>query len=336
MTVDGSSRDAIKHRIKPTLDKVSVEGLRSWLKTVGLTASARGRAAITELITDQIAQGKLTEPALEKALIGFEESSDMRIYLYRMGDDVPAQQAEQWMPPRLHEHHVPLTQGRQFAGHRSRPMSPVYGYIEGGELRVKWTEQQNEWKFNRETQTFAPIPVQKKVVLIADFFAKTAELRLNPPERIGGHSYTDGFNRNTADAYYDAYKEAARNLLGCQLIPSELRPVIRKLVEQDSPRVVRIHIDSHTNQQNYRTRTTGPRVDIRDSPEWQLGYREIGHTYAWDSQSFYWLPAASSGFLMREVFTHIDADDAFVKVNADCSEDEVSYVVSQIRAREAQ
>jgi hypothetical protein len=84
MSVDGSSRDEIKQRIQPTLDNVAVEGLRAWLRSVELSDSARARPALTELIAEQIAKGKLTEPALEKALVGFEEASEMRTYLFRL------------------------------------------------------------------------------------------------------------------------------------------------------------------------------------------------------------------------------------------------------------
>jgi hypothetical protein len=110
---------------------------------------------------------------------------------------------------------------------------------------------------------------------------------------------------------------------------------VRALVEEENPRVARIHIDDHTNQSNYKTKTTGPRADVRDSPDWQLAYTKSGNTWAWDAQSFYWLPKVSSGFLTREVFTHINAEEGFIKVNADCSDKEVTHVISQIRTREA-
>jgi hypothetical protein len=172
--------------------------------------------------------------------------------------------------------------------------------------------------------------VQKRAVLIADFAAGTAELRLNPPENV--HSYEDASGRPTAPAYYGAYLQKARDVLGCKVEALELRPVIKSLVEQENPRVIRIHIDDHTNQKNYKTKTSGPRADVRDDPDWQLAYKKNGSTWAWDAQSFYWLPKVSSGFLTREVYTHIDAEEGFAKVNADCSNDEVEYVVSQIRA----
>lgn len=137
----------------------------------------------------------------------------------------------------------------------------------------------------------------------------------------------------TADAYYSDYIKKSGDILGCKIVLMELRPVIKRLVKQNHPRVVCIQIDDHTNQGNYKNKTTGPRADVRDSPDWQLTYQEYGATWAWDAQSFYWLPRASSDFLKREVYTHINADEGFVNVNADCSDGEVEYVISRIRAR---
>jgi hypothetical protein len=63
MTADGAmSRDEIRAQIRPTLNNVSVDGLRAWLRSVELSDAVRGREAVTELITDQVAKDKLTEP----------------------------------------------------------------------------------------------------------------------------------------------------------------------------------------------------------------------------------------------------------------------------------
>jgi hypothetical protein len=332
MASTGNSREETRARIKPVLDNVAVDGLRAWLKSIALPSAAYSRAAITDLVADQIAGGQLAEGALAEALIGFEEASDMRICLFRM-EEIPSGKPERWLPTRLLKAGFALAHSRVFAGDKTKPMSPVYAHLEGGLLRVKWAEQQERSKMNERGDGVVLTPVFKRMVLIADFIEGTAELRLNPPERI--HAYEDAAGHMTAEAYYKAYFDKAADLLDCSLVPVDLRSVVRKLVEEENPRVVRIHIDDHTNQSNYKTKTTGPRADVRGSPDWQLAYKTSGGTWAWDAQSFYWLPKVSSGFLTREVFTHINADEGFIKVNADCSDKEVTHVISQIRTREA-
>ncbi|MGA2903692.1 MAG: hypothetical protein ABSD98_07665 [Candidatus Korobacteraceae bacterium] len=329
MADKGSLQD-IKQRIQPILDNVAVEGLRAWLKTIGLSVPRLTRAGVTEHIVKRVADGELTESALESALIGFEEASDMRIYLLQMDRD-EAKAAGKSLSTRLQRYGIPVKQERIFAGHKTRPMSPVYAHLEGNLLRLKWAEEQTMVKVNAEGTGIEEKKVEKRAVLIANFGDGKAELRLNPPDNR--HSYQDESGRMTADAYYDAYLQKARDILGCKAEFVELRPVIKRLVEQEEPRLVRIHIDDHTSQKNYKTKTIGPRADVRDSDDWQLAYKRHGETWAWDAESFYWLPKASSGFLEREVYTHINADEGYVKVNADCSNEEVEYVISRIRAR---
>jgi len=331
MTVQGTSSDDIRKRIEPTLNKVAVDGLRAWLRSVELPSAARSRSAITELVSKQIASRQLDEGALEAALIGFEEASDMRIHLFRM-EEIPSGKPEQWLPTRLLKAGFALANSRVFAGEKVKPMSPVYAHLEGGLLRVKWAEQQQRSKMNDRGDGVLLTPVFKRIVLIADFLSGTAELRLNPPDKIHAHEVG---GHATPEAYYKAYVDRATDILGCKLTPLDLRSVVRKLVEEVEPRVVRIHIDDHTDQKNYKSKTTGPRADVRDSPDWQLSYKQNGGSWAWDAQSFYWLPKVSSGFLTREVYSHINAEEGFIKVNADCSDKEVTHVISQIRTREA-
>ena len=317
----GNTPSEIKQRIESTLKNVAVEGLRAWLKTIGFSVPRLTRAGVTDLIVKHIAQGKLTEAALESTLIGFEEASNMRIYLFRFSDDANVATAQASLGARLKNLGIPISNERKFAGDKKAPMSPVYAITGGSLLRVKWAEEQTRVTLNAETTELVKETKPKRVVLIADFASRTAELRLNPPEN--NHTYVDAGGRRTDEAYYQAYKQKATDVLGCEIVSVELRPVIKSLVEEQGPRIVRIQIDDHTNQKNYKTKTTGARADVRDDPDWLLGYEKNGKTWAWDAQSFYWLPKVSSSFLKREVYTHINADEVFINVNSDCSDEEV-------------
>lgn len=93
----------------------------------------------------------------------------------------------------------------------------------------------------------------------------------------------------TAEAYYRDYTQKSIDVLGCNIVPIELGPTIKRLVKLNEPRIVRIEIDNHTNQGNYKKRTSGPGEDIRDDEEWQLAYKKYGETWTWDSQSLAWM-----------------------------------------------
>ncbi len=325
-----NSIDAIRARIKPTLDKVAVRGLSAWLKSIGLPSGAPTRQLITELVATEISETRLSEDALEAALIGFEEASDMRIYLFTL-EEMPRGSSSNWLPSSLANANLPIVNTRSFAGNKTRPGSPVYAEVQGDLLRVKWAERQESVKLDKKAANLVKDSVDKRIVLIADLKAKICELRINPPENR--HSYEDSSGRPSADAYYKTYIEKVQELLRCKLSMLELRPVVKALVEEEDPRIVRIHIDNHTNQTNTKAKTNSSRADVRDDPDWKLAYERNGYSWAWDAQSFYWLPKASSGFLKRELYSHVDAEDGYIKVNADCSDEEVNYVVSQIRAR---
>ena len=282
------------------------------------------------MVAKHIASGKLAEDALEVALIGFEEASDMRIYLFRM-EDGPSGKPENWLPTRLLKAGFAMAKTRVFAGEKIKPMSPVYAHFEGKLLRVKWVEQQQQSKMNDRGDGVVLTDVFKIIVLVADFLSGTVEIRLNQPGKIHAHEVA---GRATAEAYYKAYKDRAAEILACVLTPIDLMTVVRKLVKEENPRVVLIHLDNHTSQANYKTKITGPKTDVRDSAEWRMAYEKLGDSWGWDAQSFYWLPEASAKILTRQVFSHLNTEEGFINVNADCSDKEVAHVISQIRARE--
>jgi hypothetical protein len=170
----GGSPEQIQQRIQPILNNVAVEGLRAWLRTIGFSVPRLTRAGVTELIVKHVAQGQLAEAALESTLIGFEEASNMRIYLFRFDDDADVPAAKVSLPTRLKNLGIPLTNQRKFAGNRTGPMSPVYSVIEGNYLRVKWAEEQTRVRLNDDATGVVKETLPKRVILIADFRAKTA------------------------------------------------------------------------------------------------------------------------------------------------------------------
>jgi hypothetical protein len=213
----GNSRDEIRARIKPILDNVAVDGLRAWLRSIDLPSAAYSRVTITDLVSKQIAEGQLAEDALSDALIGFEEASDMRIYLFRM-EETPSGKPESWLPTRLIRAGFALANSKVFASEKEKAMSPVYAKLEGGLLRVKWAERHERSKMNERGDGVILTPAFKRAVLIADFPEMTAELRLNPPDRI--HPYEDKSGRMTAEAYYNAYIDKARIFWAASSRPS--------------------------------------------------------------------------------------------------------------------
>jgi hypothetical protein len=85
-------------------------------------------------------------------------ASDMRVYLFNL-EDLPTGPPAQWLVASLNTLSIPISQDRKFAGDKTKPMSPIYGQVQGSLLRVKWGEQQERAKLD-ETTFF---PVSKPV-----------------------------------------------------------------------------------------------------------------------------------------------------------------------------
>lgn len=321
---------ALRKRITPVIKDVSGPALKAWLKTRSLTSTAATKDDLANRLTKLITDGQLKEEELEAALIGFEESSGKRVYLSHF-DETDGDFSAAALTKRLVALSIPLPASRKLAGDKAKPMTAVYSTFDGNVLRIKWSERQKKVTLNEQTDQPQTTYVDKRIVFVADLKKGLAELRLDPPENR--HTYEDGSGRTTEAAYYAAYKQRCEDVLGVPLEKAELAGVIKALVAEEKPRVVRIHIDNHTNQKNFKWNVRASRLDMRDDPEWQAAYKAYGHTWAWDSQSFHWLPTPSGGKLHRELFSHLDASEGFLKVNADCSDEEVDYAVAQVRAR---
>ena len=88
-----------------------------------------------------MADGDLKEGELEGALIGFEEASGKKVYLFHFeqneGDFTAAA-----VITRLTALSVPAPSVRKLAGDQSNPMTAVYSTLSEGKLRIKWSERQ--------------------------------------------------------------------------------------------------------------------------------------------------------------------------------------------------
>ena len=115
----GESKAEITARINPTLNKVSVDGLKAWLKAIGFQVPVLSRTTVADFIAGLIAEGQLAEDALEVALIGFEEASDMRMYLLQL-DAADVKAAKNSVATRLKSLGIPNNRQKEVCGGEGR------------------------------------------------------------------------------------------------------------------------------------------------------------------------------------------------------------------------
>jgi hypothetical protein len=197
---------------------------------------------------------------------------------------------------------------------------------------MKWSEDHHRLETDLEDLSVKLKPVKKVVVFNYHFKIKQAEMHFDHPEVRHPHGPAKG--ACAPASYFDYYRTLVEQLLIIKLEPSEVRGVLKKLIEETPP-VARVKIQDHTNQQGNKIRVTARKNDVREDKDWQAMHTQNGQEWAYDSHSFYWIGNASNNKIKRDLFSALDADEAFFRVTADCNEIEISYALEQIRSRQA-
>jgi hypothetical protein len=119
-------------------------------------------------------------------------------------------------------------------------------------------------------------------------------------------------------------------LLGLPLEPIDFRAGLEKILKTE-PRIVTTNYtidDAEDGALTKRTQKKDGR-DIRDTEEWKrIAKDKMVRTF--EEAPLRWIPEMSNGSLTRELFSYVDAANGFVRFDADCNEDEIDYVLSQL------
>jgi hypothetical protein len=314
--------------VRQLVKNVSAASVKSWLKSQGLTSSASNREQLENKIASLIDTGELTVNKFRDAVIGIEESGGKRVHLFEVPDtDLdPAK-----IRAALKKANLQLSNDRDFAATAAKT-TLVYILLTDNELRMKWSENHQKPETDLDDMTVKLKPVKKVVVFRFHIEPKRAEIHYDNPEIRHPHGPSKG--ACPPSLYFDYYRTLVEELLEIKLVPSELRGVLKQLIEETPP-VAKVKVQDHTNQQGNRIRVSARKNDVREDKDWQAMHTQNGQEWAYDSHSFYWISAASKESLKRDLFSALDADEVFVRVPADCNEEEITYAIEQIRKRQA-
>lgn len=319
-------------QIETTIADVSIAAVRAWLKARGLPHSAGTRSQLVDRLSKLLQAGRISEAELNEALASFEEASAKRVSIFTLDPGALDElRNEEALAARLRRSGTVLSP--QPTPAPRRPPSPTLVYVlrRGPQIRAKWAETQTKVEVDLARGRLLRAPVVKIAVLAADTGSGMVQVRHEKPERLHGHKGSDG--SPDARLYTAFYLAKATEILGGQLRPVDLRSALRSLVETE-PRIVAIRLNDFRTAVNSRVRFAS-RADVRDDADWKAMHAEGGDLWAHDSEHVYWLPEASGGRLERRVFTAIDAKAGRLRVEADCHERELEYVVSRIREHQA-
>lgn len=311
-------------QVRKILGNYSIASIRNWLKRCDLPHSANSRDEIVERVYGLIAKEELTVAGLVAAMIGIEEASSKRTFLYRIphsANDIAR------IDKQLADLKTPLSNER-ISSLDPKPTTKVVYVINGSkELRAKWTELHKRVKAVRKTRTWNETNVPKVIVLIADKTTGIVQLRCDNPE--DEHRHLDD-NEPTDEAYYAYFKEQSENLLGHALEPVELRGSLEKVLKT-TPRIVRTSYSVDESEDGGYTKRAQKQKhkDVRDLTDWQdMMKNKTVRTF--EEAPVRWLKEMSDGNLKREVFSYIDAAAGLVRFDADCYEEEIDYVLGHL------
>jgi hypothetical protein len=314
----------IRAEVEKVLANASIASIRSWLKSKGKRLSANTRDRMLDRVTKLIDKGDVTFAELQDAIIGIEEAGGKYIRLFDFNENRTTAE----ITAALGKMGIAIQAKRVPAKLNPAKASVEYAILKGNVLRVKWSETHEEPSMDFEADKIVYRPVTKIIVLIANLKSKHVEIRFDRPEKFNPHSNAPG----AKDAYFGHYQSQAEAALGSvKLLKTELQNALKHLVE-DQPSLVRLHRDGHKNKGNATFHSTaGHGADIRQDEDFQAMLAKSGKTWAYEEHSFYWRPDMSKETLVREVFSHVNALDSSLRVDADCWDAEVDYAVQKIR-----
>jgi len=321
-------------RVRNIMGNFSIDSVRNWLKRCGLPSTVNSRVELIAKVHGLILQGKLTEDGLNAAIVGIEEASAKRTFLYRI-PIAPSSLAR--IDKQLADLNVPITESAVRAMHPTEKPKLVYVINNEGELRAKWIELHTRVIALRKTRGWKETPVPKTVLLTVNKetgLVQTVnketglvQLRCDKPEDEHIHAGPSG---PTAESFYSAYLGVAENLIGLKFDPVDLQPGLEKVLKQE-PRIVRTAyvVDDSEDGGHAKLSHKWKNKDVRDTENWQQKSKsEIVRTF--EESPLHWLKDMSGQQLHRDVFSYVDASAGQIRFDADCYEEEISYVLAQL------
>lgn len=315
--------------IRKILGTYSVASVRNWLRRCELPHSASTRDELAERIHGLIKDSKLTRDGLQAAMIGIEEASSKRTFLYRIPN---SDSARARIRKQLTDLGVVLAVDRVAASHPKRTPKLVYVIDTSHETRAKWTELHKRLTPDKKHRKWKEEYVPKIIVLIVDKKTGVIQLRCDHPD--DEHEHVDINNNPTDDAFYRFFRERAENLVGHGFEPVDLRSSLEAVLKAN-PRIVRTSYAVDETEDGGHTKRAQKRKDrdVRDLAEWQLVMQNpMPRTF--EEAPVRWLKEMSGGALHREVYSYIDsyidAANGLVRFDADCYEDEIDYVLGRL------
>lgn len=315
--------DEVAYLISRTSDRV----LKHWLHLKNLPYSTPGEHDLADRLAGLIRAERITLDELESIVVDIEESGRKRIYLRRLpgGQSLSPEEAR----ASLAGAGIDLSDQKCLAIREPGDPTLAYAIIEGGELRIKYSETQVSLSLDYSSYSSEPIEVTRVVVFVVELATGLVQIRIEPPADM--HSHMDATGQSKNSLYEGYYFELIESLLGVQLEPFDISRCIEALMRNRDARFRVSHDTVLTSGQAYQSYTSTDIGDVRDDPARKAAETADGANWHFERLQGYWNHQVSNGALHRDVWTFLSATDNVVKFRAQCLPSEVKYALSQVR-----
>lgn len=312
-------------QLKNLLAGYTVAHIRGWLKRCELPSSAGTRDELIKKVHEFLTDGKLTMEGLEAALIGIQEATSKRTFLYQIGTSPKDLER---IDKQLSDLKTLFSLKPRLAPYPTETTKVVYVVNGDTELRAKWTELHVRVTPDKKTRKWKEEAVPKVVVLIVNKMTGIVQLRFDKPEDEHVHKEEGASNKK---AYFDSFLAASENLIGHSLQPIKLEDALEKILKTD-PRIVRVVYavdDSDDGGRTHRAQKHKNK-DVRDLKEWkqQIDAGTIVRTF--EEAPLEWIKEQTDGKLQRDVLSHVYCEESMVRFDPECYEEEIEYVLSHL------
>jgi hypothetical protein len=323
-SIDGVTKPPSLAQIQMLLGPFSAASIQMWLRMQKLTYSATTRAEIAKRVHDAITKKQTTLQAVENGLIGIEESRSKTVHLVRAMDN---KHVAQRVDKQLADLKASLSPARILAKASSATPKMVYALNTQKQFRMKWAEVQTRVTFDRKTLQVVKESIVVIFVFVLDKITGLGQLRYAPPEVSHSHTVNGAA---TKQAYLDFYREKCENMTGLSFEKADMRDRLREILLKQPPVVVPVTIATIAEDQQTVVYGSRSAADPRSLKDFKADMKEDAQPRTFEKAPVRWQHTTTNYKLYRDLWCNIDANEGTIRFDADCTEAEVDYVISQL------
>jgi hypothetical protein len=275
-------------------------------------------------VYDAIKKGHQTFQSVVDGLIGIEESQSKTVHLVRVND---TKHFAQKVDKQLTDLGITLSSSRILSKVQSTTPEMIYALNTHKQFRMKWGEVQTRATFDRKNLTVVKKPIPVTFVFVLDKITGLGQLRYEAPEVVHSHTVNGVAMKQ---AYLNFYREKCENMTGLSFEPVVLRERLREILLKQPPVVIPVTIATIAEDQQTLLYGSRSEADPRTLRDFKADMQEDAQPRTFEKAPVRWQHKTTNYKLYRDLWCRIDASEGTIHFDADCTEAEVDYVISQL------